>query len=167
MSRWKMRRNITVSDSSKFQAPKNHQAPRAKTALRAVGLASPFRFGVRDLELLWSLAFGAWSFAQRRLKKPGLRPLIRLDAIEHFARATGRSRHAELRGRDDRLERGRTVGCPGGAQIRRGEQLKGHARAKVGHVEIDLDLVPRDRRCAAELQIGNRRHDGGGTFDWP
>src|SRR6266436_4677267 len=26
------------------------------------------------------LGFGAWSFAQRRLKKPGVRPLIRLDA---------------------------------------------------------------------------------------
>ena len=97
--------------------------------------------------------------------KTELRPLVRLDAIEHFTRTASRSRHAECGIAEQR--RDRTVSRPVRARIRRIEQLKGHARAIVGHVEIDLHLVPGDRRGAAELQGRNCRNDGGDPFDGP
>src|SRR6266568_3974413 len=64
----------TESPGKKLQIPNSKEAPSSKPARRLPRhLFSGF--GVFDLELLWSLGFGAWCFAQRRLKKMRRRTL--------------------------------------------------------------------------------------------
>jgi hypothetical protein len=58
--------------SSKFQIPSSKEASSSKLKNRPARRLPRhlfLGFGVCDLELLWSLEFGAWCFARRRLKK--------------------------------------------------------------------------------------------------
>src|SRR2546428_13021490 len=116
MSRWKMTRNIAVSDKlqipssklqriTKLQAPKNYQAPRSKTGLRAIGPGICFwvlGFEIWNFSGAWRLVFGVWCLVFRSAAAQKLVPFVGPDAIEPFARAAGRSRPAEFRVRDDR-----------------------------------------------------------------
>src|SRR5206468_740599 len=130
MSRWKMTRNIAVSDKLQIPSSKLQRITKLqgqKPACAPLAPASAFGFwGLRSGTSLalgvWCLAFGVWCLVFRSAAAQKLVPLVGLDAIEHFARAARRSRHAERGVQEVRLERCRTVGRPSRAQIRRIEQ---------------------------------------------
>src|SRR5262245_30612674 len=82
---------------------------------------------------------------------------ICLHAIKHLARAPGRGGHVECR--VGAAERGGTVGRPACAHVRGLKQQESHSQAIIRHVEVDLHLIPGDRRSAAELH--RRRYDIG------
>jgi hypothetical protein len=93
--------------SSKFQTPNSKEAPSSKLKnrpARRLPRHLVLRFGVCDLELLWSLGFGAWCFAQPR-RPADEKPIQRFECRNPSVRLTPkRFRHRFLPFRPNKMQ---------------------------------------------------------------